>query len=532
MIDVVMPVRNAPPDVLSAAIASVRAQGWGRWRLLICDDASDLDGTLQVLASAATDQRVRIIHRKERGGIAAATAGAIAAGDAAWMVFLDHDDLLAASALASIAAEAEAHPGAALIYTDEDKVVTGGDRHEPHFKPDFDPELLRGFNYIGHLVAVRRTVYEQVGGFAPDVDGAQDHDFLLRASEAIGPSRIRHVPLVGYHWRRSAVSTAEDAGAKPEAAEAQVRAVARHLERIRASATPERGTAQLTVRVRWRLPDPAPTVAVLIPTRDGRLLEPCLRGVLARTDYDPLEVIVVDNGSQSPAIAGILSDAVADRRVRVLRDERPFNFSALMNEAASATSAQVLLLLNDDVEVIDPGWLKELVSHVVRPDVGCAGPMLLYPDGTIQHAGIALGIGGIAGHPWRGQPAHHSGHLGRLTVARTVSAVTGACLAVRAEVWRTVGGMDAVELPVAFNDVDFCLRVGQRGLRTVWTPEAVLVHHESQTRGPEDTPDKKLRFAQEVAFMRKRWGALLEADPYWSPHLSRRAEDASIALPA
>ena len=528
-ISVVMPVHDPDPAHLRAALASVRSQLYRDWELCIADDGSTDPAVASLLRRAARrDGRVKVVRRPEAGHISAATNSALALASGDWVAFLDHDDVLPPHALAAMALAVDGHPGAGVCYSDEDKLDAEGLRHSPYFKPEFDPRLLVGQNYLTHLLLVRRDLVAGVGGLRVGLEGAQDWDLVLRVTERLEPDQVVHVPHVLYHWRAHAASTAEAGSAKPYAADAGRRAVAGHLERTASPGEVEREPASGHVRVRWPLPDPAPRVSIVVPTRDGRLLEQCVESVLGVTDYPDFEVVVVDNDSRDPAVLDYLEARQGDR-MRVRHDPRPFNYSALNNEAVAGCQGAMVCLLNDDTQIVDPRWLGELVREVSRPGVGAAGAKLLYENGTIQHAGVVLGIGDVAGHAYRGWPSSSLGYMGRLKLAQTMSAVTGACMLVRRQAWDEVGGLDERDLAVAFNDVDFCLRLGRAGWRVVWTPYAELFHLESLSRGSELLRERE--FAREIDVMKRRWSRALVSDPAYNPNLTLVYEDWSLAWP-
>ncbi|WP_411903974.1 glycosyltransferase family 2 protein [Methylorubrum thiocyanatum] len=522
LISVLMPVHDPDPRVLEAAIRSVRGQLYPAWELCIADDASTDPRIPRLIARhAAEEPRIRTVRRPENGHIARATNDALGLAGGAYAAFLDHDDLLSENALFEIARAVRADPELALIYSDEDKVDRRGRRFEPHFKSGYDRELLWAQNYVNHLCVVRTDALRRLGGLRPGFEGSQDHDLLLRLTEGLDASRVRHIPKVLYHWRAAAGSGTFSDRALARAEEARLRALTEIAARMGARA--ERGPEGFNRLVR-PLPAPPPLVSVVIPTRDrAELLGVVLDGLFARTDYPALEVIVVDNGSTEPATWDLFARYAGDPRLRVLPAPGPFNFSELSNRGAAAARGTILLFLNNDIEVLEPGWLTELVAIASDPEIGAVGAKLLYPDGTIQHGGIVLGIGGIAGHSHLGLPGSAPGYFARMVLSQEVSAVTGACLAMRAAVFSEVGGFDAAHLAVAFNDVDLCLKIRAAGYRIVWTPHARLVHHESKSRGAEDTPEKRARFEAESRVMRERWEPVLRADPYYNPNLSRAA---------
>ncbi|UUX94124.1 glycosyltransferase family 2 protein [Aquabacterium sp. J223] len=536
---IVLPVFNPEPRWLAACLDSVRAQHYPHWQLCIADDASTDPEVRTLLArQAAADPRLRIAWRERNGHICAASNDALALADGDFVVLLDHDDVLAPQALFALAEALQRRPSAQILYSDEDKLDADGNRCEPFFKPDWSPDLLRSQNYVCHLGAYRRQLVDQVGGFRLGYEGSQDYDLLLRCAARVADrDDIVHLPQVLYHWRKSAASSAADHDHKPYATAAALRA-------LQDAADAEGRGVQVSVlapglyRQLWPLPQPAPLVSLIVPTRDGLdVLRQCIDSILERTRYRPFEVIVVDNQSSQPQTLAYLDelrrrgDADPERRLRVLRYDAPFNYSAINNAAVREAAGEVVGLINNDIEVISPDWLEEMVGHALRPEVGCVGAKLYYPDDTVQHAGVVLGIGGVAGHSHKYFPRSADGYFSRLRVAHNVSAVTGAALLVRKALYQSVGGLDAEHLAVAFNDVDFCLKVRQAGYLNVFTPFAELRHHESRTRGADVTPLQQARFRQEVEAMRRRWGAALDTDPFYSPHLSRSREDYSLQLP-
>ena len=522
LISVLMPVHDPAPRVLEAALASLRAQLYPHWELCAADDASTDPAIRRLLARAArADPRVRVLTRPENGHIARATNDALGLARGAFCAFMDHDDALTEDALYEVARAVRDDPDLVLIYSDEDKVDARGRRFEPHFKPGFDRELLYGQNYINHLTVVRTEALRAVGGLRPGFEGSQDHDLLLRLTAGLDPLLVRHIPSVLYHWRAAGGSGTFSDRALERAEDARLRALREVVAPWGGRA--ERGPDGFNRLIR-PLPEPPPRVSAIIPTRDrADLLGVTLDGLLTATDYPDVEAVVVDNGSTEPETAALLSRYASDPRLRVVSAPGPFNFSDLSNRGAQAATGAVLLFLNNDIEVLEPGWLGELVAHAVRSEIGAVGAKLVYPDGTVQHGGVVLGIAGVAGHSHLGVPDDDPGYFCRMRLAHEVSAVTGACLAMRAEVFAEVGGFDARDLAVAFNDVDLCLRLRAAGYRIVWTPHAKLVHHESKSRGVEDTSEKKARFEAEMRVMLERWGPQLRADPYYNVNLSRNS---------
>ncbi len=527
---VLMPVHDPRPAHLRAAIASVRGQIGEAWSLCIADDGGRSAEVRRILEDAAADPRVRLTRLEAGAGVAAATNAALAMADADVALFLDHDDVLAPHALASVALALAERPDAAAVYSDEDVIDAEGRRSAPAFKPDLDRERLLAQNYVNHLFAVRTDLLRRLGGLREGLDGAQDHDLVLRVIEA-GAGPILHLPQILYHWRVFPGGGSFSQAGKATADTARLKAVSEHLERTGRSGRPAPGPRGHLRLVR-RPPDPAPRVLAIIPTRDRPgLLQACVAGLLEQTDYPSLDICIVDNGSETEAARDTLQRLARDPRVKVLRIEGPFNFSALNNAAAEATDAPLLAFINDDILVIEPGWLKALAALAVEPDVGAVGAKLFYPDGRIQHAGIVLGLGphNVAGHEFRGAPGDSPGPQNRLLLNRETSAVTAACLVVETHKFRAVGGFDERAFPVAFNDVDLCLKLAGRGWRTVWTPQARLMHLESATRGADKDEARSRRLASEAGLMRERWGVLLAADPFYNPSLTLEDESFTLA---
>jgi glycosyltransferase involved in cell wall biosynthesis len=524
-LSIVMPVYQPDLTFLQEAIDSVLAQTYQSWELCIHDDGSgDLDLTKLLGANGNKDPRIKMTQSVENAGIAAASNSAadLATGD--FIVLMDQDDLLSPEALQYLASTIEKNQSLRLIYSDEDKLDAKGNRVTPYFKPDYNYQLLLSQNYLCHLVAVYRQTFKEVRGFLPDYEGAQDHDLMLRLIETIDPNEIHHIPAVLYHWRVHDGSTASDISSKPNALEAGRSAVSAHLDRIGSKATVNLN--QIRYRVKYQLPDQN-SVTIVIPTRNGfATLERCINSIREKTNYPNFRLLVIDNGSDDFTTLNYLK-SLSKNGVKVLVENQPFNFAALNNLAIEQTDTEFVCLLNDDTEVISSDWLEELVGHCAQKNVGAVGAKLLYPNETIQHAGVVLGIGGVAGHSHKHLDRHDDGYFGRLQVSQNYSAVTAACLLTRRSIWQEVSGMDE-QLTVAFNDIDFCLKLGDAGYSVVWTPWAELYHHESVSRGYETTPEKQERFRQEIGHMMSKWTDHLSNDPHYSPHLTLLSEQFQI----
>ena len=531
VISVVMPVHNTKAEWLREAIDSVRGQIYPHWQLCIADDASTAPHVRDILEHyRALDSRIQIIYRPEGGHISAASNSALglAAGD--FVALLDHDDVLSEHALYHVTAALLKDPDAMILYSDEDKLAEDGSRTEPHFKSDWNPDLFFSQNYICHLCVIRRSILEKIGGFRLGVEGSQDHDLLLRCLPNVRDSQILHIPRILYHWRIHPQSTAKSSGGKSYTTDAALKALEDHLARHAPQAKVEEGLVANTYRVRWPIPAPEPLVSLLIPTRDRReLIETAISSIREKSDYRNFEILILDNGSTDPDTLEYFARIPReDSRVRVVPYHHPFNYSAINNYGASQARGEVIGLINNDIEVISPGWLSEMVSHALRPEIGCVGAKLYYSNHTYQHCGVILGLGGVAGHSHKYFPPTHPGYFNRLLLIQNLSAVTAACLVLRKCVFEEVGGLDEKNLTVAFNDVDFCLKVREAGYRNLWTPYAELFHHESVSRGHEDSPEKVKRFQSEIHHMKEKWGDKLLWDPYYNENLTREREDFSL----
>jgi GT2 family glycosyltransferase len=529
LISVVMPVYNPPESELRAAILSVVSQSYPRWELCIADDRSTEPHVRRVLREYEDHPQIRIVYRERNGHISAATNSAFELAAGEWVAMLDHDDILPAHALAEVALEIGRHPDTEMIYSDEDKIDAAGQRFDPYFKPDFSRELFRSQNYLNHLTVHRAANIKAAGGWRRGFEGSQDYDLNLRIFEIVDPGKIRHIPKILYHWRASENSVASGASRKNYAVQAGLRALREHVGRQGLAADVETTPGQPFYRVRLHEPKPAPLVSLIIPTRDhGKVLRGCVESILRKTTYRNFEILVVDNGSTEPDALRYLAELRSKPNIRVLDYPGIFNFSAINNFAVARCRGSVVGLVNNDMEIISPGWLSEMVSWTMQSDVGCVGAKLYYPNDTLQHAGVILGIGGVAGHSHKYFDRRHPGYFSRLSLVQNLSAVTGACLLTRKAVYEQIGGLDEKNLAVAFNDVDFCLKIRSAGYNIVWTPYAELYHHESLSRGHDDNPEKRIRFDNEVRYMKKRWD--LKRDPFYSPHLTLTHENFAMNL--
>jgi GT2 family glycosyltransferase len=528
---VLLPIRDPSPVLLARAIDSVVRQVYPAWELCVADASGDPAIGALIASRAAAEPRLKVSLLEPTTGRAAAANAALALASGDRVALLEATSELAGWALHWMAEALHAAPDAALAYSDEDTIDPAGERSLPYFKCAFNYDLLLCHDLVSRLAVYPAALVREIGGLRDGCEGAEEYDLALRATERANPEQIVHVPRVLYHARAAAAPTARRAEEAARGREGARRAVRAHLARRGVAAevleAPECRGMQ---RVRYRVPDPPPLVLVVVPTRDRLdLLVPCLESIRTRTTYPSYRICVVDNGSVEPGTLEYLGRLRSEGH-EVLRDDAPFNYSRLNNRAVREVGqdADFVCLLNNDTEVLSPDWLDELVGHAVQPGVGCVGARLWYPDGRLQHGGVVLGLCGCAGHAHRFATRGDRGYMGRAALQQSFSAVTAACLLVSCRLYDEVGGLDEA-MAVSFNDVDFCLKVRAAGRRNVWTPYAELVHHESVSRGIEDSSERRERAAEEAAIVRKRWRELLDDDPCYSPHLTLEAEDFSPA---
>jgi glycosyltransferase involved in cell wall biosynthesis len=481
LISVVMPSHNPELQWLKEAIESVRHQVYPHWALCIADDASTDASVRSVLEHyTRMDSRIRVTLRPTHGHISAASNSALKLATGEYIALLDHDDLLAEHALFWVVEAINRNPDASVIYSDEDKVKESGERIDPYFKCGWNYDLFLSQNMISHLGVYQADLLRHVGGFREGFEGSQDYDLALRCIEEVTSNQIVHIPRVLYHWRVHSHSSAM-AGreTKPYAHVAAERALNEHFARKMVSAKGELLPVLGYCRVRYTLPEVPPMVTLIVPTRNGlHLIRQCISSILEKTHYPNYEILIVDNGSDDPQTLAYFESLKDDSRIRILPDDRAFNYSALNNHGVQKATGEFVGLINNDVEIINSEWLSELVSVAVQPGVGAVGARLWYPNDTLQHGGVILGLGRLAGHSHRLLPKGHPGYLCRAIVQQSFSAVTAACLVIRRSIFMQVGGFDEENLKVAYNDVDFCLRVREAGYRNVWCPHAELYHHE------------------------------------------------------
>lgn len=527
----VMPTYNTPIKLLRECIDSLLAQTYTDFEICVADDNSPNKSVTNILEEySKKDNRVRIIKRRTNGHISAAsnTALSLATGD--YIVLVDHDDLIPNYSLFITAYYINLYPDVDILFSDEDKITVDGQRVQPYFKSSFNKYLMYGHNMVSHLGVYRRDLIEKVGGFRLGLEGSQDYDLFLRCFEQTSSDRILHIPHILYHWRIIPGSTAMSADQKSYAVIAAQSAINGHFERQNLPLRSVDGFAPGCTGVR-----PSRTfntsVSIIIPTRNGLdVLQPCIESIFAR-DHESTEVIIVDNGSDEPETLAYLEKISQRNNVRILRDPEPFNFSRINNLAAAEARGDILCFLNNDTEVISGDWLNRARAFLSMDEVGMVGARLLFPDGTLQHFGIALGMGEhkIAGVPHLGMDAALPGYFGKARLLQEVSAVTAACMFVRKADFDAVGGFEE-ELRVAYNDIDLCLKIRGLGKKILADPDITLIHKESRTRGSDKHGERARRLNEEANWMRERWARELDNDPYYSPNIDLGRVDFAYAM--
>lgn len=531
-ISIAMPVYNVEEKWLRLCIDSILNQVYTNWELCMADDASTDPNVKKILTEyQQLDERIRVVFREQNGHISEATNSALAIATGEFVALLDNDDELAINAFYEVVKVLNENPELDLIYSDEDKIDMDGNRSDPAFKPDWSPDLLLGTNYISHLGVYRRSILEEIGGFRKGYEGSQDYDLVLRFTEKTTKERIKHIPKVLYYWRMLPTSTAVDQGSKGYAFEAGLRAVQDALVRREINGHATHGAANGLYDVYYDI-ESEKLVSIIIPTKNGyKDVQRCVSSIIEKTTYQNYEIIMADNGSTDPKMHELYVEFEKQLPGRFFVEsiDIPFNFSTINNRAAKKAHGEYLLFLNNDTEVITENWLTLMVSFAQQERIGCVGAKLLYPNNTVQHAGVILGLGGVAGHGHYGYPHGDLGYFGRLAINVNYSAVTAACLLMKKADFDAVGGFEEA-FTVAFNDVDLCLKVQALGRDNVWLHEAELYHFESQTRGYDDKGKKKKRFEQEKVMMEEKWGPLIENDPFYNPNLTRDIPNFSLRI--
>ena len=530
LFSVVIPVYKTPERYLKEMLDSILDQTYGNWEVCIADGSPRGQDVEKVLKKyAQKDSRIRYEILGGNRGISGNTNAALAMAKGEYVILADHDDTIPPQAFYEVAKAINKHPDCDVLYSDEDKLdMDGKALFDPHFKPDFNPDLLTSVNYICHLFVVKKELLDQVGGFRQEFDGAQDYDFIFRCTEQA--KEIVHIPQVLYHWRCHQDSTASNPESKMYAFEAGSRAIMAHYERMgipaeRVEKGVDYGIYHTTFKIKGE-----PLISIIIPNKDhSKDLDVCVRSILEKSTYRNLEFIIVENNSTEPETFAYYKKMEEKHpSFHVVTWKEGFNYSAINNFGASFAKGEYLLLLNNDTELLEPDSIREMLGFCQREEVGIAGARLLYADDTIQHAGVVIGFGGIAGHTFIGLHKAENSYFHRAMCAQDYSAVTAACLMVKKSVFHEVGGLTE-ELAVAFNDVDFCLKVRAAGYLVVYAPYAVMHHYESKSRGLEDTPEKVARFNREWALVASRWPDILKnGDPYYNPNLTLRKSDFSL----
>ncbi|MEE9412740.1 MAG: glycosyltransferase family 2 protein [Methylococcales bacterium] len=527
LISIVVPTYNTDVTLLKELINSVESQTYKNWELSIFDDCSTSKETIEFLKSI-THTKIIVGFGEINENISGATNQAIAQSSGDFVAFLDHDDELSTNALYEYVKLLNIDETIQLFYSDEDKISEQGNYCEPYFKPGFSPDLILSNNYFCHFVMVDRKLGNNIGWLRKGFEGAQDHDFILRCISQ--KCTIMHVPKILYHWRKVPGSTALEHSEKGYAKRAGLQAVKSFLKESNTPAEVVYGNWAGSYKVNYPI-DQSNKISIVIPFKDEvELLKSCVNSILSNTEYETYEILLVSNNSiKSETFEYLNSISQKFYNINYLEYNIEFNYSKINNWAISQIDSEYILLLNNDIEVITQGWLKEMAMHIQRNEVGAVGAKLLFPDNTIQHGGVILGIGGVAGHAFKGLPDHLD-HYYMDSVVRNVSACTAACLLVKRELYIKVGGLNEVDLRVGLNDIDLCLKIGKAGFRIIYTPFAKLLHHESKSRGYENTPSKIKRLENEREYMKSTWNDLLKNDPYYNPNLSRTREDYSLNL--
>lgn len=530
-ISILLPTYNSNSNYLQLCIESVQNQSYKNWQLCITDDASTQTEHIQLIKQKITeDPRIQFQQRTENGHISATSNSCLKMATGKYTLLLDHDDTLAPHTLLLMAHKFQQYPTLKLVYADEDKISTDNIRFEPHFKPEWNQDLLYSQNYIGHPILLKTKKLKSIGGFSLGLEGSQDHDLLLRYTAELTKEQIYRIPQILYHWRAHSESTAESSAAKNYTTKAGIKALQNHFHIKKQRVTVSQGKLENTYRVQWPIPAQQPLVSLIVPTHNGYdILSTCINSIIKKTSYKNYEIIIVNNRANCQKTLRFIAEVVkAHSRIQTLAWDHPFNYSAINNFAAKHANGSILGLINNDIEVINSTWLTEMVSHAIRPDIGCVGSKLYYPNNQIQHAGVILGIGGVAGHGHKHFQRTQSGYFSKLELIHNYSAITAACLLVQKDIFNQVNGLDQKNLPIAFNDVDFCIRIRNAGYRNIWTPYAELYHHESISRGSDNTAEKIQRANKEVEYMKNTWGKSLIQDPAYNPNLTLTNENYSI----
>lgn len=527
LFSIAVPLYNTPENLLKAMINSVIGQTYSNWELCLADGSDGEQAkNIENIIKEYNNPKIKYKKLERNEGISDNTNKALELASGDYIGLLDHDDTLAPQALYKYAELINADPDYEFIYSDEDKITEDGSRRlDPFFKPDFSPDMMLSFNYITHFAVIKKTLLDEIGYFNAEYNGAQDYDLFLRATERA--KKIGHISDVLYHWRLASTSTAYNSDTKTYTVDAGRAAVESALKRRGIDASVENGVLPNYYKINYAVPKPEPLISVIIANHNElRTLKKCVDSIKNKTSYKNYQIIIAENNSDEPALFDYYKKLEKDG-VKIVTYNYPFNYAALNNYAASRADGEYLLFLNNDISVITPGWLEQMIMLAARPDTGAVGAKLLYPDNTVQHGGIILGIGPVAGHSHKLNDDGDVGAFARMAIVHNVSAVTGACLMVEKAIFDKVGGFDE-NLAVAYNDVDLCLKIRALGYYNVFTPFAKLYHYESKTRGYEDTPEKKERHDREAAYWKQKWGETYPYDPFYNRNLTPVFQDYSI----
>lgn len=527
-ISIVVPMYNTPKKFFEELVDSCIRQSYTNWELCLADGSPEENKELKKIYSK--DERIKYNFLGKNEGISGNTNEALKMVTGDYVALLDHDDLLSDYALYFVVECINNHPDVEFMYSDEDKITEKGDRYDAYFKPNFAPDTLRCQNYICHFSIFKKELMDKLEGFRSKYDGAQDYDIFLRMSEITNPDKIRHIPRILYHWRVHSESTAKlDSNAKNYAFDNGVVAIQDHIERLGLKGKVTPGTVGGTYRTDYEVIG-NPKVSIIIPNKDGKdILEVCIKSLLEKTTYTNYDIVIVENNSTSKEIFKYYEELEKNEKIKVVKyPEKGFNYPAIINYGVRNSDGEYVIQLNNDTELITPNWIELMLGFCQRKDVGGVGVKLYYPDDTIQHAGIIVGLGGVAGHRFKEVPKDGHGYFAKESMIENLSAVTAACIMNPRSVYEEVGYMDE-GYAVAFNDVDFCLKIREKGYLIVYNPFVEFKHYESKSRGTENTPEKIKRFQGEIARFKERWQNFLdEGDPYYNINLSLDTEQYHI----
>lgn len=532
LISIILSTDKLTGKWLQLTMESILCQLYENWELCITVDDSSGEYVRGVIKEfGVNDSHINYVFREASEHTPASLNRALAISSGEWITFLDHGDILAENALSETVALVNKFPETDIIYSDEDKIDEEGKRFDPYFKPDWNPELFLGNNFLNHLLLFRRSLLQKSGQFRLEMEGAEYWDLFIRLTESVNSSRIQHISKIIYHKRANNNSLTRATEQKTSISQAQRKVISSHLKRIGKQADLYE-SGEGFWRIKYRVLDSQPKISIIIPTKDKvELLHQCIESIHNKSTYKNFEIIIVNNQSLKESTKEYFSYLELSRKAKVLDYPLPFNYSAINNFAVNQADGEVVLLLNNDVEVISADWLEEMVSLAIQPSIGAVGAKLYYPDGRIQHAGVILGIYGIAGHAYKYHEGTFPGQMGRALLRQNLSAVTGACLMVEKKKFAQVGGLNDEELQVGLNDIEFCLKLIKAGYRNVWTPFAELFHYESSSRGYEDTIEKKERFKDEVLYLLENWKPFINYDPAYNRNLTLEGEDFGLAFP-